>query len=474
MKANLSSIQTKIIPIIFGLALFVVAFSAVKGIAYGNVTNVKMLAGMVIAIGVVLLLDKNYWMLCPILSVVPLKIPGMPFSSAELGCLALIGMFLLRSTMHMDRVTPLKKEVIFAVPYFFWVCVVWCLNPTGMHILGSNTIGGRFYFQIVLAFATLCVLSRIITSERQCKVIFWSIIIGNFIRVLFSMSSFGVDALQESIEQDAIAKYYLETFGNILLLLLCHYRIGEFIKLSWKFFVAVILFLTVTYAGRRTMMGQVLMSPFLLMFFKGKDKLKTMVIAFFACFILGFVLVGQGRVYELPYSMQRAMSFLPAKWDSRFDNYGTKDLFREELHKRAKERIKESPLFGRKGFSMDLRDTLWINSRDVGVNYDGHEFSGNWHNKFWGMGADFGLPASFAWYFFSISAVLICWKRRYWTKLGTYRNTLFLYYSLFMVFDLVFAFGHSALTPFGQWIKFAIIIALLNNNGEYSSRKVLK
>ena len=451
-------------PIIFGLALFAIAFLAVKGMVYGNVTNVKLLVAMVVAIGVVLLLDKNYWMLCPILVVVSLRIPGLPFSSAELGCLALIGMFLLRSSMHMDRVTPLKKEVIFAAPYFFWVCVVWCLNPTGMHIFGSNTIGGRFYFKIVLAFATLCVLSRIITSERQCKVIFWSIIIGNFISILFSLSSFGVDALQESIETDANTKYYLETFGNILLLLLCHYRIGEFIKLSWKFFVAVILFLTVAYAGRRTMMGRVLITPFILMFFKGKDKIKTIVIALFACFILGFVLVGQGRVYELPYSMQRAMSFLPAKWDSRFDNYGTKDLFREELHKRAKERIKESPLFGRKGFSMDLRDTLWINSRDVAVNYEGHEYAGNWHNKFWGMGADFGLPASFAWYFFSISTVLICWKRRYWTKFGTFRNTLFLYYSLFMVYDLIFAYGHSAVTPFGQWINFAMLLALFNKN----------
>lgn len=474
MKANLSTIQTKIMPIIFGLALFVVAFSAVKGMVYGNVTNVKMLVAMVVAIGVVLLLDKNYWMLCPILVVVPLRIPGLPFSSAELGCLALIGMFLLRSSMHMDRVTPLKKEVIFAAPYFFWVCVVWCLNPTGMHIFGSNTIGGRFYFKIVLAFATLCVLSRIITSERQCKVIFWSIIIGNFISVLFSLSSFGVDALQESIEQDANTKYYLETFGNILILLLCHYRIGEFIKLSWKFFVALILFLTVTYAGRRTILGEVLISPFVLMLFKGKDKLKTMVIAFFACFILGFVLVGQGRVYELPYSMQRAMSFLPAKWDSRFDNYGTKDLFREGMQQKAKDIIKENPWLGRKGFAMDSREIVWLISSDTGGAFGGHAFSGNWHNKFWGMGADFGLPASFAWCFFSISAVLICWKRRYWTKFGTYRNSLFLYYSLFMVFDLVFAYGHSSITPFEQWINFAIIIALLNNNGEYSSRKVLK
>jgi hypothetical protein len=42
MKANLSSLQTKIMPIIFGLALFVVAFSAVKGMVRGNLADVKM------------------------------------------------------------------------------------------------------------------------------------------------------------------------------------------------------------------------------------------------------------------------------------------------------------------------------------------------------------------------------------------------------------------------------------------------
>ena len=48
MKANLSALQTKIIPIVFGLALFVVAFSAVKGMVYGNVSNVKLLAGLIV------------------------------------------------------------------------------------------------------------------------------------------------------------------------------------------------------------------------------------------------------------------------------------------------------------------------------------------------------------------------------------------------------------------------------------------
>ena len=65
MKANLSSIQTKIIPIIFGLALFFVAFSATKGMVRGNITNVKMLAGLIVVAGITLALDKYYWLMLP-------------------------------------------------------------------------------------------------------------------------------------------------------------------------------------------------------------------------------------------------------------------------------------------------------------------------------------------------------------------------------------------------------------------------
>lgn len=88
---------------------------------------------------------------------------------------------------------------------------------------------------------------------------------------------------------------------------------------------------------------------------------------------------------------------------------------------------------------------------------------GNWHNKFYGMAADFGLPAPFFWYFFAAIAALYCIRNRGVFSRSGYRMTLFLYYSLFMFNDLFFAFGHSAHTPYAQWTYFGFIVALVRS-----------
>ena len=460
--SNLNSLKIKFLQIIFGGFLFLLALYLSRSAMFGATTNIKMVGVLIVSIGILLALDKNYLILCPISQFLLIKIPGLPFDGGEIGCLVFIAMFFVRSAMRRDKVTEFKKEALLACPYFIWICFVWVLNPTGMNILGSEMLGARYYFKIVLGFVTLLIFSRMYITEKQCKIVFFSILVANVLTVFMSISNIGAAKIAGLINQDGTTRYFLETTGFCLILLLCNYRIGEFIRIGWKFFLAVVLFCVVTYTGKRTMMGQVILSPFILMFFRGKDKAKTIVIAIFAAIILGFVLIGQGRVYDLPFSIQRSLSFFPAKWDRRLENYGTKDLFREELHRRAKVHINANPWVGRRGFAMSRSETIWINASQGNNTYIGHDYAGNWHNKFWGMGADFGLPASFSWYFFSISAFLICWKRRYLTDVGTYRNTLFLFYSLYMVYDLIFAFGHSSLTPFQQWVKFAFLLALLN------------
>ena len=80
------------------------------------------------------------------------------------------------------------------------------------------------------------------------------------------------------------------------------------------------------------------------------------------------------------------------------------------------------------------------------------------------MAADFGLPASVFWYFFAISAIIYCLRNRTLFPWEGFRGTCFLYYSLFMFYDLFFAFGHSGLTPFEQWTYFGFIVALVRSS----------
>ena len=61
-SSGLGAYQVKIHQIIFGGLFFVVALSAVRGLAAGNVTNVKMLGALSVVAAAVFALDRHYWL----------------------------------------------------------------------------------------------------------------------------------------------------------------------------------------------------------------------------------------------------------------------------------------------------------------------------------------------------------------------------------------------------------------------------
>ena len=143
---------------------------------------------------------------------------------------------------------------------------------------------------------------------------------------------------------------------------------------------------------------------------------------------------------------------------------GFRDDFRSELQRRAKRIIREHPWVGRKGFAMDPREISWIvlytGARDT--MFGGHELAGNWHNKFYGMWADFGAIAPFAWYGFLVLCVFWGFRRRDEYPGGSYADTFFRYWFCLVFFDLILAYGHSAMTPFTIWPTFGLLLALDN------------
>jgi len=455
---GLGAYSVKIHQIVFGgLFLLVTAF-AIRGMATGSTSNIKMLATLSVFAGIVLALDKYYWLICPVLLVLPFNIPGLPFGSGELARIILVGMFFVRSALGRDDVCKFRTETLVAALYFFWIVAIFCINPAGMNIFGSEILGGRFYFQILLGFLTLLTFSRLRLTERDARYWMYALLAAQAFKFLMGMV--GGYAFVVSGEEATLSNYFLIPATPLLLLLLCHYDLRYIVSFSWRFIVALGLALAVAYSGKRTSMGQVFLAPFLLVGMRKKEKGMLFVLSILAAFVLGFLVVGQGRMYELPFSVQRSMSFLPGKWDNRLENYGTKDLFREELHRRAKGIIKEKPLLGNKGYSIEREQIVWMIAGTRSDSMSGHEYVGNWHNKWYGMAADFGLPAAFFWYVFSIYAAVYCIRHRGVATVGGYKATLFLYYSLYMFYDLFFAFGHSAHTPLTQWTNFGFLLAL--------------
>ncbi len=459
--------SVKIHQIVFGGLLFFAAILAVRAMVFGASTNVSFLAVGTIAIAIILAVDKYYWIFCPLLTFLPVSIPGLPFNSGELGRLFFLSMFFLRSALQRESGRGFVREVLFAAPYFVWVLLIFCFNPSGFAIFGSETIGGRFYFQIALGFFTLLFFSKLRISEKDAKIWFYGLIVALFVQFLISLTGF-----MEVDSGESKVRYFLTTAAPLLLLLLSRYSLSQMVSLSWRFFVASFLAGAVVYSGKRTSVGQVFLAPFLLTFMRRKERMLLMALGICGAFFLTVLVMGHGHLYELPFSVQRSLSFLPGEWDSSLENYGFKDLFREDMHRRAKEVIKENPWFGHRGYTIDRSEIVWINSEARGDNsYSGHEVVGNWHNKGYGMAADFGIPATLFWYFFSISAVCYVIKVRSKIPCSGYKWTLFLYYSLYLFYDLVFAFGHSALTPLLRWTDFAFVLVLSKGTDEVQIRR---
>ena len=314
-------------------------------------------------------------------------------------------------------------------------------------MFGSTMIGGRHYFRIALGFATLFCLSQIELSEKGLKILFFGLIGCAFIRTF--LGYFGFLEETESVAE-IHTRYYLTAFGTVLSLLLCRFELSKIVLSPGLFLSCLVCAGLVLLSGKRTAVGTLLLMPFLLMYLRRREYGFTVGCGILGAILLALLVVGHGRLYELPYSVQRGLSFLPGKWERRLEAMGFEDDFRAELHRRAKLIIHEHPWVGRKGYAMDPREIAWVSLNTQAP------------DKFYGMWADFGAVAPFSWYAFSIAVFFWSFRRRNYYCNDSYASTFYRYWTCNMFFSLILAFGHSSLTPFGIWPQFGLLVALDN------------
>ena len=459
MSKDPSAYIVRIHQIVFGLGLLLVGLSTVQGLMYGSRSNIMLLASVIIGTTVVLALGKRYWILFPLLTASGFKVPGLPFDAAELGCIAVIGAYFVRTSVRRDETIRHPSIALVALPFIVWVLIVWMQKPTGMNIFGSETIGGRRYFQIILAFLVLNVLSRIRFTEKDCKIVFWGIFLFATMNILVGRLT-SHSFLTGGSEGESLTAYVLDSAVTPCLLLLCLYPLRQFLSVSWKSVIVMVFALGVIASGRRTNFGKMLIMPFILVMLRRRETMLTAACAIAGTAVLALVVQGQGRLYELPVPAQRALStLLPGKWDRRLAGYGKKDPFRAEMIAAAKRQIRSSPWFGTGGYAIDRRELIWAAQASKEI-HAGHIVGRNWHNKWYGMAADFGIPLSLAWGLFAVTAALYTLRHTRQTWRGGYVNALLLYYASFMFNDLIFAFGDAANSPFYQWPCFAMVIGL--------------
>ena len=459
MRANLSSIQTKIMPIIFGFALFAIAFSAVKGMVYGNVTDVKMLAGFVVVVGITLVLDKNYWLMLPAFYIVGIKLPGLPFDGQELGCILLIVIYIMRLILQKEKTTKPCFLLLLTFPFLLWIFVVWCLNPTGLALFGSTTVGARFYLKIILGVIAAFIMCTKAINEQDAKKLFVVIIIAQIIQGFISFFAIGLVDVETEGERGAGRYEYLFAL-SIYTIMFCRYSLSDIFRSGWKFFAVAFFALLTIYTGKRRAIGTLLLLPLLRVFFTGKDKMLTFACVCFATFVLIFTVAADGAFYQLPESVQRSLSIVVPKYRQ---SELTQDIFRYEIRQIGNEIIKDSPWFGRKGFAFDAREAIWMNSLGTDL-YGGHAFTGNWHSVWYSFACDFGLPCAILFAIPFIYMLFYSFKILRQSRYGSWAFICILFFTYTFYLAVIFSYtsGHSSKTTMGFMYNLGMLVALSN------------
>ena len=462
---DLRSYQVRFYQVLFGLGFVALALVVVKMMMRGNVNRFGMAAAIVAGIAVILALDKYYWVLFPLLTTFGLKIPGLPFSGDELGCIALIGCYFVRLATKRSGRIRFTRELLVVYPIFFWIVGIWFANPTGLAIFGSETIGARFYIKILLGFFVMHVLSTFPFHEKECKIFFSAYFVGCLFSTLMRAVWGGVSECLETGEVGS--RYYLLGFSTVYALLFSRYSLSHILSSFGLFLTMSGTALATIATGKRKAFASLLLVPLLRAILTRRDRMLTAVCVFVAFFFLCFFVAGHGSLWEVPRPVVRSLAVVfPSLRDSSKGIEGTRDTFRDEMQKLAKESIRQHPWFGLKGFALNRNSMVWLRSASSGSNmFAGHAAARNWHSLWLGLAADFGIPAVFLYGVFAIYAFF--WSIRLVRSIpreNVFQFAVTFYYTAAYLQGLIFAYGsgHSATSLYISWPQYGILLAIAN------------
>ena len=350
---------TRIYQLVFGLAFLFICYGAVRGMMHGAVTDAKQIGFLSLAFGVVFWLDRRYWLVLPLCMVLNLNVPGLPFNSTELGCIALAGIHFIRTSLHRDPYVPWNRRILVSLPLFIWICAIWIVNPVGMNILGSDSIGGRFYIKIVLAFLAMVSLSCMRLGESDCKLLFRVLVGGAVLSIVLTLLRPSMFATSDDDPSQVGTRYYLLAFSGLYQLVWAYYSVPQVLSSLKLLLITGLSALSIAASGKRSSTAGIALFPVYRALLTRHNMGLTAVMGVVAFLLLSVVVAMDGHYIDLPESPKRALAMVFPKYRRR-GREGFHDTFRSEMAERARAVIREHPWVGRKGFKMDTEEARWV------------------------------------------------------------------------------------------------------------------
>lgn len=288
---------------------------------------------------VALSLGRRYWLLIPLLYpfVGSIGLMPLPFSYSELGIIGASGMFVMYLCLH-------KQDLGFKMNWLDGLLIINLLfllqayvrNPAGILLVGSEIIGSRQYFTVLMGVAAYVVISHVKLSEKEVKYLPYLICVPMIIaggiaaatsvfpalsRIIYPFySAVNIEALTDIGIQDTQERRltdFADVAQPVVLLLISIKPIIAFIFpvnpiLFLAFYGSLLMsalsgFRSVTFA----IFGWLVIASFIRK--RGKDVAMMALLGFFGIALLGVL---QTSGVSLPFAAQRALSFIPfVEWD---------------------------------------------------------------------------------------------------------------------------------------------------------------
>lgn len=290
----------------------------------GQTNTLMMVFGAVGAIAAGVILKTRIWWLifvgsalAPLASLLPGRLP------LDEMCIVLVfGWFLAFRAVKIsrDKASYGLLDLVLFVNLAF-VAIGFVRNPTGVLMLESDRIGGRPYFDTLIAVMSYWVLGQVELKPKETRLLIWIPLAGTAFSAFVgrfggAISGAAQDPASGGDDVSGGRQSYMASLGQKSTeALYAYFRpitlinplyLGRFLMLAVGFYCILI-------SGFRNV---VVSSAFC--FLLGsyyRHRIRDVLIS--ACYgipILIMLLGMQGGIIELPMAAQRALSFLPANW----------------------------------------------------------------------------------------------------------------------------------------------------------------
>lgn len=308
----------------------------------GQVRTLGVLFGVAVAAVIILLMRTNLWLLIPLCLPLGGKLVflPLPFSVADVAILFVFPVFLAFKALKLVKKKPTFNWLdLLLLINLLYLASVFLRNPVGTEALGATKVGGKPYVEVVIAMMAYWVLVRVKISASLAQKLPFLMILGglaggalNFItfrfpatapllgRIYSGAVAETYDEQGESsagVDPGATREQFLAPVGSSLV----QFLTSRFLPATLlnplyfgRFALTVLSIIFVMKSGHRITVPNIAVLVCLSTYFR-KGMFEVAKIAVIGGVLLAMVIAMHGTLFTLPLTAQRALSFLPGKWD---------------------------------------------------------------------------------------------------------------------------------------------------------------